>query len=206
MAPSTEEGDALYTMGLSIGQQLSQNGVDPAVPMSRIEQGIKAGLGGKRMLPADQVQLNAFLRASAEAAATRNAGAARDFLAQHAKEPGVIATASGLQYRILSAGDTAAQRPQPTDLVTVSFRGTLLDGREFDSSSTPGSASMVQVNGVMKAWAEALTQMKPGARWQLWVPPELGYGGRWRPGVPGGSLLIYELQLVTVTPRVAQTQ
>jgi len=197
------ESDALYTMGLNIGQQLHQSGVTSDVPIKRVEQGIRDGLAGKRVLAADQMRLTAFLHDSAEAAAVRNAAAAREFLARHGKEPGVTTTSSGLQYKILSEGAADGHAPQPGDQVTVSFRGTLLDGSEFDSSSKPGTASSVQVNGVMKAWTEALQLMKPGARWQLWVPPDLGFGAVSRSGVPGGSLLIYDLQLLSVAPALS---
>jgi FKBP-type peptidyl-prolyl cis-trans isomerase len=76
----------------------------------------------------------------------------------------------------------------------------LLDGSEFDSSLKPGTAEAIQVDGVMKGLTEALIQMKPHAKWQLWVPPELGFGQTTRLGVPGGSLLIYDLQLVSIAP------
>jgi FKBP-type peptidyl-prolyl cis-trans isomerase FklB len=200
-APAAAKDDALYTMGLTLGQQLRDNGVAD-VPLSRIDQGIRDGLAGKKPVGADQTRMQAYLRAAAAAAAARNAGAAHEFLARNAKKPGVITTASGLQYKIVQPGDVNAASPQPTDQVTVSFRGTLLDGSEFDSSSKPGTASTLQINGLMKAWTEALTAMKPGAKWQLFVPPELGFGPATRLGVPGGSLLIYDLQLVSVTPAV----
>ncbi len=195
--------DAFYTMGLNLGQQLQQNGVTGRVPLNRVEQGIKDGLAGKKVLAADQMRLQAFLRAAAEAAATRNTAAAHEFLDRNAKAAGVMSTASGLQYKVIRAGNTAAPSPRPTDLVTLSFRGTLLDGTEFDSSSKPGTSATVQVNGVMKGWTEALTLMKPGAEWQLFVPPELGLGQVTRLGVPGGSLLIYDLQLLGATPASA---
>jgi FKBP-type peptidyl-prolyl cis-trans isomerase len=76
----------------------------------------------------------------------------------------------------------------------------LLDGTEFDNSTMKGTASTVQANGVMKGWTEALSMMKPGDKWQLFVPPELGFGPNARLGVPGGSLLIYELELVSIGP------
>jgi FKBP-type peptidyl-prolyl cis-trans isomerase FklB len=112
----------------------------------------------------------------------------------------VTTTPSGLQYKVIETGVPNSSPPRPTDLVTVKFRGTLMDGTEFDSSSKPGTASTLQANGVMKAWTQALASMKPGARWQLFVPPELGYGDATRVDVPGGSLLIYDLQLLSVTP------
>jgi FKBP-type peptidyl-prolyl cis-trans isomerase FklB len=199
-APPTtaSEEEALYAMGLTLGQQLHQNGVTGAVSMDRIEKGVKDGIAGKRALPADQMRVQGFLQAAAAAAAARNAAAAHTFLERNATAAGVTSTPSGLQYRIIDAGDVAAPSPQPTDLVTLNFRGTLLDGTEFDSSSKPGTASTVQANGVMKAWTEALSLMKPGAKWRLFVPPELGYGQNTRLGVPGGSLLIYDLQLANV--------
>ncbi|MGO9931180.1 MAG: FKBP-type peptidyl-prolyl cis-trans isomerase [Steroidobacteraceae bacterium] len=192
--------EALYTMGINLGQQLHQNGVTTGVSMDRIEQGIKDGIAGKNVTGADQMRLQAYLRAAAETAAARNAAAAHAYLERNAKAPSVMTTASGLQYKILQAGDLKAASPQPTDRVTLSFRGSLLDGTEFASSSKPGTAATVQVNGVMKAWTEALTLMKPGAEWRLFVPPELGFGQVSRLGIPGGSLLIYDLQLLSVAP------
>jgi FKBP-type peptidyl-prolyl cis-trans isomerase len=193
--------DALYTMGLNVGQQLRENGVTN-VPLSRIDQGIKDALAGKQPVGADEMRMQTFLHAAAAAAAERNASAAHEFLARNAKSAGVRTTASGLQYKIIRAGDVKAASPQATDQVTVNFRGTLLDGTEFDSSSKHGTVSTLQVNGVLKAWTEALTMMKPGDQWQLFVPPELGFGGASRRGVPGGSLLIYDLQLVSIAPAV----
>lgn len=199
--PTRAEADAaLYTLGLHIGEQLHQNGVTGDVSMSRVEQGIKDAMAGRKAVAADQMRLQAYLRSAAGAAAAKNAAAAHEFLARNANAAGVTTTASGLQYKVIETGNAAAASPGPTDLVTLNFRGRLLDGTEFDSSSTPGTASTVQANGVMKAWTEALSLMKPGAKWQLFVPPELGYGPNARLGVPGGSLLIYDVQLVSVAP------
>lgn len=198
--------DAMYTLGLNLGLQLRQNGVAAPVPMSRIEQGVKDALAGKKPQAADQTRLQAYLRGSAESAAVRNAAAASEFLARNAHATGVITRPSGLEYKVLEAGDADAPSPRPTDQVTVNFRGTLLDGTEFGSSATPGTVSTVQVNGVNKAWTEALSLMKPGARWLLFVPPELGYGAAWRPGIPGGSLLIYDLRLITAAPGLLETR
>ena len=198
------EDDALYTMGVTLGQELSQNGVAAHIPMKRIEQGIQDGLAGKRVGGADQMRLNAFLQAASAAAAARNMEVAAQFLARNAGATGVSTTASGLQYKIVEAGDPNGVSPHPTDMVTVDFKGKLLDGTEFDSSAKPGTASTVQANGVMKGWTEALSAMKPGATWRLFIPPDLGYGRTTRLEVPGGSLLIYELKLVRVSaPLVA---
>jgi len=80
----------------------------------------------------------------------------------------------------------------------VQYRGKLLDGSEFDSTYTRGTPASFQVNGVIPGWQEALVLMKPGAKWQLFVPPELAYGANPKPGIPGGSLLIFDVELVSV--------
>jgi len=135
---------------------------------------------------------------SAEGLAIRNATAAHAFLARNAKLKGIHALPSGLQYKILAEGDTKAQSPQPTDDVSVRFRGTFMDGTEFDSSSRHSQSTSFIVNTAMPGWQEALVLMKPHAKWRLYVPPELGYGQMTRHGVPGGSLLIFDLELVAI--------
>jgi FKBP-type peptidyl-prolyl cis-trans isomerase len=198
-APPAAPDDALYTLGLNVGQQLRDNGLT-SVPLTRIDQGIKDALAGKQPVGADEMRLQAYLRSAASAASAGNTAAAHEFLARNAKANGIHTTASGLQYKVIKSGDANAASPKTVDQVSVDFRGTLLNGTEFDSSSKPGTLSTLQVNGVMKAWTEALTMMKPGDEWQLFVPPELGFGSASRRGVPGGSLLIYDLRLVSTTP------
>jgi FKBP-type peptidyl-prolyl cis-trans isomerase len=194
---------AAYTLGLNLGQQLRQDGVTHEIPINRIVAGIKDGLAGKKAQAADLQELQAFLGAALEAAVARNAAAAKAFLERNATEQGVMTTPSGLQYRILEAGDEHAAPPRPTDLVTLRYRGTFMDGTEFDSSAKHNGSAPLAVNNLMKAWQEALVLMKPGAKWQLFVAPELGYGMGARPNIPGGSLLIFEIGLVSVAPPVA---
>ena len=109
------------------------------------------------------------------------------FLAENAKKEGVRATASGLQYKIITEGEG----PSPTDAdsVTVHYRGTLLNGTEFDSSHERGEPANFKVTGVIKGWTEALKMMKVGAKWQLWIPPDLAYGN---------SLLVFEVELLGI--------
>jgi FKBP-type peptidyl-prolyl cis-trans isomerase len=142
----------------------------------------------------------AITAAAAPSASADNAAAAQKFLKKNAKAKGVTTTASGLQYRILQPGDPSAPSPRPTDLVSVRYRGTFLDGTEFDSSERHGGAAPLAVNNLMKGWQEALVLMKPGSKWQLFVPPQLGYGMGARRNVPGGSLLIFEIELTSVKP------
>ncbi len=126
--------------------------------------------------------------------------AAKEFLANNGKQKGVVSTASGLQYRILAAGDKKAPPIAATDSVTVDYRGKLLDGTEFDSSYSRGTPATFPVNGVIKGWQEALVLMKPGAKWQLFVPPELAYGPRTQPKIPANSLLIFDVNVKSVEP------
>jgi hypothetical protein len=119
-------------IGIGLGQQLHQFGVTDEVSLTRILRGIRDGLAGKKVQPEDQVRLQTLLRSISEAAAAKNAAAAKQFLERNAKVKGVVTTTSGLQYKIVAAGDAGAASPQLSDQVTVQYRGTLLDGTEFD--------------------------------------------------------------------------
>ena len=187
--------EAADTIGRNLGEQLHQYGVTDEVSTDKILEGLKDGLAGKNATPLDQMRLQAFLRSVTEASAAKNALVAKDYLAHNATNPGIKTTASGLQYKVIQVGDPKAASPQPTDQVTVRYRGSLLDGTEFDSSYKRGIPATLNFSGVIPAWQEALLMMKPGAKWQLFVPPELAYGPAPRHGIPGGSLLIFELEL-----------
>jgi hypothetical protein len=119
--------EAGYLIGLGLGQQLHQFGVTDEVSLNRIQKGIHDGLNGKKAQPEDQARLQAMFRAISEAASTKNAAAAKQFLERNAKAKGVVSTASGLQYKVTVAGDAKAASPQLADQVTVQYRGTLLD-------------------------------------------------------------------------------
>jgi FKBP-type peptidyl-prolyl cis-trans isomerase len=192
-----------YLFGLTFGEQLSHVGISEQVSVDAIARGIKDGLHGKKSTPAEQQQVQAFVRTVMEAATAHNQAAAKEFLAHNAKEKGVTTTPSGLQYKIVTAGNAKAAAITPTDEVTVQYRGKLIDGSEFDSTYSRGVPATFTVTGVIKGWQEALVMMKPGAKWMLYVPPELGYGVSPKPGIPGGSLLIFEVELVSVKPSAA---
>jgi FKBP-type peptidyl-prolyl cis-trans isomerase len=196
--PTREEGS--YMIGINLGQSLHQLGVTDEVSLETLERGLNDGLGGKRLEPGEQRRLQAFVHSIVNGVTTRNKAAAKEFLDKNGREKGVKTTASGLQYKVLAAGDAKAAAPTRTDQVTVQYRGTLLDGSEFDSSFSRGTPATFMVNGVIKGWQEALVLMKPGARWQVWVPPELGYDASPRPGIPSGSLLAFDVELLNVKP------
>jgi FKBP-type peptidyl-prolyl cis-trans isomerase FklB len=203
-APGADPGPAptpdqiSYLFGLIFGAQMHNTGIssDGVVP-DAVMRGLKDGLQGKTPSATDQQQVQAYARSAVDAMAARNAAAAKEFLAKNAKEKGVITTASGLQYKILAAGDKKAPPIAPTDTVTVEYRGKLTNGTEFDSSFSRGVPATFPVNGVIKGWQEALVMMKPGAKWQLFVPPELAYGPRSQPKIPSNSLLIFDVNVLS---------
>lgn len=198
-APTEQSAEQIsYLFGLTFAEQLHGVGITNQLSSDAIDRGIKDGLQGKKSTRADQQQLQAFVQSVMAEALGRNKAAAKDFLAKNGQEKGVKTTASGLEYKVLIPGDAKAPAIAATDEVTVNYRGKLLDGSEFDSSYARGQPATFKVNGVIKGWQEALVLMKPGAKWQLFVPPELGYDATPRPGIPAGSLLNFEVELVSV--------
>jgi FKBP-type peptidyl-prolyl cis-trans isomerase FklB len=194
-----------YLFGLTFGEQMHGVGITDQVSIEAIARGLKDGLQGKRSTPADRQQVQEFVHSVMETGVARNQSAAKDFLARNGREKGVMTTASGLQYKIILPGDRKAAALAPADTVTVQYRGKLLDGSEFDSTYSRGAPATFTVNGVIPGWQEALVLMKPGAKWQLFVPPELAYGASPKPGIPGGSLLIFDVELLSVKSSGAPT-
>lgn len=120
-----------------------------------------------------------------------------EFLAENGKKDGVVTTESGLQYRVIVDG--RGKSPKSTDMVRVHYAGRLIDGSEFDSSYKRGEPAQFPVNGVIAGWTEALQLMKEGAKWEVYIKADLGYGDRGYPGViPGGATLIFEVELIEV--------
>ena len=198
--PALTSEEASYLIGVNFGQSVHQFGITNEVSVDTIIRGLKDGMVGKKIEPTDQRSLQAFIHSLMDAITQRNLKAGKDFLDKNTHEKGVVTTASGLQYKVLSAGDKKAPFPGPTDQVTVQYRGKLLDGSEFDSSYVNGKPTTFSVNGIIKGWQEALVLMKPGAKWQLWIPADLAYGNSPRPGIPAGSTLAFEVELVSATP------
>jgi FKBP-type peptidyl-prolyl cis-trans isomerase len=195
--PALSKEQAGYLFGLTFGEQLHSIGVGTDVTPESIDRGLKDGLGGKKSTPAERQQVQEFARASMLAQGAHNKTASEEFLARNGKEKGVTTTPSGLQYKVLLPGDAKAPAIAATDQVTVNYRGKLLDGTEFDSSYSRGTPATFPVGGVIKGWQEALVLMKPGAKWQLFVPPELAYGANPRPGIPSNSLLLFEVEVLS---------
>lgn len=186
-----------YLFGLSYGAQMRNAGITNQVSVDAIQRGIQDGLKGIEPTQNDGRQLQAFVGSVQQAATATNNAAAATFLAKNGKEKGVITTASGLQYKVIAAGDKKAPLIASTDQVTVQYRGKLLDGSEFDSSYSRGTPAVFPVTGVIKGWQESLLLMRPGSKFQLWVPPALAYGDTPRPKIPGGSLLVFDVDVVS---------
>jgi FKBP-type peptidyl-prolyl cis-trans isomerase len=203
-APAPISSDqASYLFGLTFGEQLRSIGIGSDVTSESISRGLKEGLTGKKASPAERQQIQEYVHTVMLAASAHNKTAAQDFLTTNGKKTGVQTTASGLQYKVEKAGDTKAAAISPQDEVSVNYRGKLLDGSEFDSSYSRGQPATFPVGGVIKGWQEALVLMKPGAKWTLYVPPDLAYGANPRPGIPGNSLLIFDVELLSVKPKQA---
>ena len=205
-APFKDQKDKFsYAVGLNIGMNFQRQNVD--VNPDLITTGVKDGMAGKPQMTMDQIRevMVAFekdMQQKQVEAGKKNAAASDKFMEDNKKKDGVKTTASGLQYKVLKEGNGAS--PKSTDTVTVNYRGTLTDGTEFDSSYKRGQPATVPVAGVIKGWSEALQLMKPGSKYQLFVPANLAYAEHSpSPAIPPNSALIFEVELISVQP--AQT-
>jgi len=197
-SPAQIKSEGSYSLGLSMGQGLRQMSIDPkAISTQRLMQGLHDALAGKAKFgPANQQSIRAMIVAARAQIGDKNHAAARAFLARNGRKKGIVTTASGLQYEVVKAGQ--GEMPKPGDSVTVNYRGTLLDGTEFDSSYKRGQPATFPVDRVIPGWQEALKLMKPGAKWRLFVPPALAYDLNSPPPIPPGSLLIFDVDLLGI--------
>ena len=195
--PVADEASS-YSIGLIFGGQLRTSGLDRTLAIDAVMRGFKEGLDGKVLGPEDRERAAQLMRTGREAVAVRNRAAAHEFLDKNSAAPGVTRTPTGLQYRVFDAGNAKAASPTVADRVTVNYRGRLLDGTEFDNSSNHAQAATFGLNGIIKGWREALLLMKPGAKWRLFVPPDLAYDVASPPNIPPGALLIFDLELLKV--------
>ncbi len=210
-ALTTQKDKISYALGMNMGVNLHRQSVDidPAI----LEQGLKDGIAGtKRLMSEDEAravltQLQEDMRKQ-QAAKAQQMGATNKtegdaFLAANKTKEGVVTLPSGLQYKILKQG--TGPKPSATDTVACNYRGTLINGKEFDSSYGRGEPTTFPVNGVIKGWTEALQLMPVGSKWQLFIPPDLAYGDRGAgPDIGPNSTLIFEVELMSIQPPKAQ--
>jgi FKBP-type peptidyl-prolyl cis-trans isomerase FklB len=167
-----------------------------------ITAGLKDGMSGKPQMTMDQIRetMMAFekdMQQKQAEAGKKNEADAEKFMVDNKNKDGVKTTASGLQYKVIKEGNGA--QPKSTDTVTVNYRGTLIDGTEFDSSYKRGQPASFPVGGVIKGWSEALQLMKTGSKYQLFIPPSLAYGEHSpSPTIPPNSALLFEVELMSV--------
>jgi|SRR5579871_770896 len=201
----TDKDKLSYAIGMMVGGGLHRDAVD--VDPNMLLRGLKDAMaGGPTLLTTEQaqttiVQLRAQLQQKMEAqraqAEQTNKKEGEDFLAANKTKPGVVALPSGLQYKVLKEG--TGPKPVATDKVKCNYRGTLINGTEFDSSDKHGGPQTFPVNGVIKGWTEALQLMPTGSKWQLFVPSELAYGARGADGDIGpNETLIFEVELLSI--------
>jgi FKBP-type peptidyl-prolyl cis-trans isomerase len=201
----TDSQKISYAIGMGLGKNIKRDSID--VDPTVLLRGLKDAMAGNKLLLTDEeakaaiTALNTQVRAKeeekAKVAALENKMKGDAFLAQNKTKPGVVTLPSGLQYKIISQG--TGPKPTADDTIKCNYRGTLVDGTEFDSSYKRGEPITFPVNGVIKAWSEALPLMKTGAKWQLFVPAELAYGehGAGR-AIGPNSTLIFEVELVGI--------
>jgi len=202
----TQKQKLSYSLGMNMGSSLKQNAIE--VDLETLMKGIKDTLTNGTMLMTDQESKDTIMALQKElqtkqqeqvkAAGEKNKKEGAVFLASNKSKEGVVTLPSGLQYKIISAGTGSS--PKASDTVTVNYRGTLIDGTEFDSSYKRGQPATFPVNGVIKGWTEALQLMKEGSKWQLFIPGDLAYGERGTQGGPIGAnaVLIFDVELVSI--------
>lgn len=198
-----------YAFGTKIAEVFSAGGIklNTAVFMRGLED---ATAGKALVLTAEEIEramedyrkrIVAVRQQQLEKQSQENLRVGRAFLEANKTKAGVTVLASGLQYKVLKEG--VGRSPGVGDQVKVHYRGTLIDGTEFDSSYTRGEPTVLGLDAVIPGWTEALELMKPGAKWQLFIPPELAYGQRPMPKVGPNSVLIFEVELLEVLPQPA---
>jgi FKBP-type peptidyl-prolyl cis-trans isomerase len=204
-----------YALGMNIGKSFHQSDLD--LNLDQLMQGIRATIsGGTNALLNETEQMEAVRSLQQEVRTRqeekRKVGGEKNkiegekFLAQNAKKPGVVTLPSGLQYKVIKEG--TGPMPKTTDQVKCTYRGTLIDGTEFDSSAKHGGQpSTFHVTGVIKGWVEALQLMKVGSKWELYIPSNLAYGERGSgPLILPNAALVFDLELLEIVPPAKPVQ
>ena len=195
--PATDEEKTIYAVGLALYQSLKQFDLSPA-EVDLVKQAISDAQANK---PAIDInvwgpKIQTIQSARASRVADRQKALSKAYLDKAAAEPGAMKTDSGLIYREQRAG--TGDSPKETDTVKVNYRGTLVDGTEFDSSYKRNEPAQFPLNGVIKCWTEGLQKMKPGGKATLVCPSDLAYGDQGRPSIPGGATLVFEVELLEI--------
>lgn len=196
---STPKLKSSYVIGVNIGKGMKQQGLDADFDM--ILKGMKDGAAGTPALTDEEMQqammeLQKEMQGKAAELGTKSKKEGEEFLAANKSKEGVKATPSGLQYKVLKEGK--GPKPKATDTVKVHYRGTLLNGTEFDSSYKRGEPVEFALDQVIKGWTEGLQLMPVGSKYEFWIPSQLAYGEPGNRGIPPNSTLVFEVELLDI--------
>jgi FKBP-type peptidyl-prolyl cis-trans isomerase FklB len=202
-----------YAVGVNLGMNWKRQEID--LDLEQLLRGLKDSTsGGKTLLSEQEVRevLNKFQQEmmakqqeKRRLEGEKNKKQGEEFLAANKAKPGIVTLTNGLQYKVIAEG--TGDIPKPEDTVTVNYRGTFIDGNEFDSSAKAGRPYTTRVaGGVIRGWTEALTRMKVGAKWQLFIPPDLAYGETGRGNIPPNTTLLFDVELVSIQPPAPPVQ
>jgi len=183
-----------YIIGMNIGNDLKRQSID--ISPKILAEGVQQALAGSKPLLTEQ-EIQETMMAFQKEMMAKQKERGDAFLAENKKKEGVKTLPSGLQYKVIKAG--TGKKPKLNDTVMTHYRGTLIDGTEFDSSYKRGQPVSFLVSGVLPGWTEALQLMEEGAKWQLFIPSNLAYGERGAGGIIGpNATLVFEIELVSI--------
>ncbi len=211
-APTDPKDKASYSIGLNIGTNMKRQGLELNPTM--LGKGFSDAFSGakplmteeemKQTMQAFQSEMQTKMMARHKAQSEENKGAGEKFLEENKKKDGVVTLPSGLQYKVITAGK--GEKPKASDTVETNYRGTLVDGTEFDSSYKRKETATFPVTGVIPGWTEALQLMPVGSKWQLVIPSNLAYGENAPPEIGANSTLIFEVELIGIKKPEAKTE
>jgi FKBP-type peptidyl-prolyl cis-trans isomerase FkpA len=208
----TEKEQVSYMIGMAMAKQLEATKDD--IDVDVIAKAIKTSLAGQKLLLTDEQasqiaqdfaqKMQAKQIAKMMADARTNLAAGEAFFAKNAKVAGVQTTPSGLQYQVITEGK--GPKPKPTDVVRVNYKGTLLDGKTFDSSYDRNEPATFPLDQVVPGWQEGIALMPVGSKYKFWIPAKLGYGDKGTPGgpIPPNATLVFEVELLDIVKQDAK--
>jgi FKBP-type peptidyl-prolyl cis-trans isomerase FklB len=201
--PKDKKEKTGYAIGVNIGQDMKRFSIE--IDADMVAQGVKDANAGKLKLSDEEIrttladlskEMQGKENERMKTLSEKNKKEGDAFLAENKKKEGVKTLPSGLQYKIIKQG--TGEAPKATDTVTTNYRGTLIDGAEFDSSYKRGQPASFPVNGVIPGWTEALQLMKTGSKWQLFIPSNLAYGERGPGPIGPNAVLVFEIELLSI--------
>lgn len=211
LALKTDKEKQSYALGMSLGVGLHKQGMtlDPSL----VARGLRDAQNGSKTAMTEQEMTTAVqdfrkevgqkMQSSVQQQGAANRKEGEDFLATNKSKPGVVTLPDGLQYKIVKEGD--GPKPTASDTVSCNYRGTLINGKEFDSSYKRGQPASFPVGGVIKGWTEALQLMPVGSKWELYIPADLAYGDRGAgQDIGPGETLIFEIDLLGIQNKSEQ--